>query len=127
VIHTPERYHAGDVIWGGRIIEVRNGAEASELLILAYPLDIGQRPRPKEGSYGRFVAVLPGYVESFDYPQGRFISVVGRIDGARAETVDGHDDLYPWVQAETVHLWPPGFENSGPQIHFGIGISGAIR
>ena len=127
VARMPERYHAGKVIWGGRIIEVRNRDTASELVILAYPLDAGQRPRPKEGSFGPFVAVLPGYVESFDYPKGRFVSVIGSIDGARLERVDEHDDIHPLVHADSVHLWLPGFENSGPQFHFGIGISGAIR
>src|SRR5512146_1842449 len=59
-----ERYHGAEVLWGGRIVEVRNRADVSEIVIVAYPLDGGQRPRPKEASQGRFVAVLEGYVES---------------------------------------------------------------
>ena len=122
-----ERYHGAEVVWGGRIVEVRNRADATEIVIVAYPLDGGQRPRVKEPSQGRFIAVLEGYVESYDYPQGRFVTLSGKIDGSVSEDVDEHPYLYSIVHAEGMHLWPAGFENSAPQVHFAIGVSGAIR
>ena len=122
-----ERYHGAEVVWGGRIVEVRNRADVSEIVIVAYPLDSGQRPRPKETSQGRFVARLDGYVESYDYAQGRFLTLSGKIDGSLSEDVDQHPYVYPVVHAEGVHLWPAGFEHSAPQVHFAIGVSGAIR
>jgi outer membrane lipoprotein len=122
-----ERYRGAEVVWGGRIVEVRNRADVSEVVVVAYPLDSGQRPRPKETSQGRFIAVLEGYVESYDYPQGRYLTLSGKIDGSISENVDEHPYLYPVVRAEGVHLWPAGFENSAPQVHFAIGVSGAIR
>lgn len=124
---APERYRGAEVVWGGRIIEVRNRADASEIVILAYPLDSGQRPRPKQPSPGRFIAVLDGYVESYDYPHDRFITLSGKIDGSLSEPVDQQPYVYPIVRAEGIHLWPPGFENSAPQVHFAVGVSGAIR
>lgn len=122
-----ERYHDAEVVWGGRIVEVRNRANASEIVIDAYPLDSGQRPRLKEPSQGRFIAVLQGYVESYDYPQGRFLTLSGKVDGSVSGIADEQPHLYPVVRAEGLHLWPVGFANSGPQVHFAIGISGGIR
>lgn len=127
VARAPERYGDARVVWGGRVLEVRNGAAASEIVVLAYPLDGSQRPQPDQSSEGRFVVALPGYVESLDYPPGRYVSVAGRLAGTRVEPVDAHDYRYPEVAADAVHLWPAGFEHDRPQIHFGIGISGAIR
>jgi outer membrane lipoprotein len=123
----PEAYRGAEILWGGRIVEVRNRAETSEIVILAYPLDSSQRPRPKEPSQGRFIAVLQGYVESYDYPHDRFLTVSGKVDGSLGENVDEQPYVYTLVRAEGVHLWPAGFENSAPQVHFSIGVSGAIR
>jgi len=123
----PDVYRGAEILWGGRIVEVRNRAETSEIVILAYPLDGGQRPRPKEPAQGRFIAVLEGYVESHDYPHDRFITVSGKVDGSLSEDVDEQPYVYTLVRAEGLHLWPAGFENSAPQVHFSIGVSGAIR
>ena len=123
----PDVYRGAEILWGGRIVEVRNRAETSEIVILAYPLDGGQRPRPKEPGQGRFIAVLEGYVESHDYPHDRFVTVSGKIDGSLSEDVDEQPYLYTVVRAEGVHLWPAGFEKSAPEVHFSIGVSGAIR
>ena len=124
---APERYRGAEVVWGGKIIEVRNRADASEIVILAYPLDSSQRPRAKEPSQGRFIAVLDGYVESYDYPHDRFLTLSGKVDGSLSEDVDEHPYVYAIVRAEGVHLWPAGFGNSTPQVHFAVGVSGAIR
>ena len=123
----PDLYRGAEILWGGRIVEVRNRADASEIVIVAYPLDSRQRPRPKEPSQGRFIAVLEGYVESYDYPHDRFLTVSGKVDGSLGENVDEQPYVYTLVRAEGLHLWPAGFENSAPQVHFSIGVSGAIR
>ena len=48
VAREPERYGTSDVIWGGRIVQVRNFADHSEIEILAYPLDGSQRPQSND-------------------------------------------------------------------------------
>lgn len=127
VAATPERYHDGPILWGGQILDVHNRGDASEIVILAYPLDSGQRPHREQSSQGRFIATLSGYVESYDYPQGRFVTLIGNLAGTRVEAVELHEYTYPLVNVQDIHLWPLGFENDRPQIHFGIGISGGIR
>ncbi|ULU24518.1 Slp family lipoprotein [Dyella terrae] len=69
VAQSPGQYANADVIWGGQVVEVRNLADHSEVEIVGYPLDSSQRPKlASNGGWGRFIAVMPGYVEPFDYP-----------------------------------------------------------
>lgn len=120
-----EHYQGAQVVWGGELLEVRNREDASELVVLAYPLDAGQRPRRSDTSIGRFIAVLPGYVERYDYPSGRYVTVAGRLNGTRDDLVDEQHYAQPIVNADAVHLWQPDFDQR--HWHVGIGYSGAIR
>jgi len=121
------RYRDANVVWGGQIVEVRNRADVTEIVIDAYPLDAGQRPLPKKDKQGRFVAVLPGYVEGQDFRHGRFLSVAGTLAGNAVESTENGERTVPVVLVADSHLWPPGFPNSGPDVHFAIGVSGGIR
>lgn len=120
-----DHYRGTEVVWGGEVVEVRNREDSSEIVIVAYPLDEGQRPQRGDDSLGRFIAVLPGYVESFDYPQGRFVTIAGKIDGRRDDRIGEQPYAYALVRADETHLWPVDFDQR--RWHVGIGISGAIR
>lgn len=124
---APQSYRGREVVWGGRIVAVRNAGDTSEITVLAFPLDAGQRPLRDETDQGRFVAVTQGYVERYDYTPGRFVSVLGTLAGTRAQPLGGREHLYPLVAVDAIHLWPPGFEKAGPRFHFSLGIRGAIR
>jgi outer membrane lipoprotein len=120
-----EHYAGAQVVWGGELLEVRNREDASELVVLAYPLDAGQRPRRRDASMGRFIAVLPGYVERYDYPSGRYVTVAGTLNGTRDELVDEQHYAYAIVKADAVHLWQPDFD--ARHWHVSVGVGGAIR
>lgn len=127
VAEAPERYSNAEVLWGGRIITVNNYPDHSEIEVLAYPLDRSQRPLGAQPASGRFLAVMPGYVERFDYPEGHFMTLVGRLSGTRAGKVGDHDYLFPLVQVGQSHVWTPEeLESRHPDVHFGIGI-GVIK
>ena len=85
---APERYHDTALVWGGRIIGVHNLADTTQVEIVAHPLDSAQRPDVRAPSIGRFVVVLPGYVESMDYPAGRWLSVRGHVVGSEVHRID---------------------------------------
>ena len=110
------------VRWGGMIVEVRNQENSSEIEVLAYPLDRKFRPILKAPTEGRFVAVMPGYVERYDWPQGRFLTVHGTLAGTREGLIDEKLYVYPVLQVEGSHLWPAGFQNRGPRFSIGIGV-----
>jgi outer membrane lipoprotein len=120
VAEAPDRWIDRDVVWGGMIVEVRNYERYSEIEVLAYPLDEKQRPRLDLADQGRFIALLPGYVEANDYPQGRFLSLVGRITGERRSLLRDQPRVWPEVDVDRVFLWPRDFRK--PRANFGIGI-----
>jgi outer membrane lipoprotein len=129
VAQAPERYANADVIWGGRIVEVRNLADRSEIEIVGYPLDSSQRPKMDgNGGWGRFVAVMPGYVESFDYPTGSLITLAGRITGSRGGSVGQANYMFPLVSVAQSHVWTAAEMQSGKSnVSFGVGVGVGIR
>ena len=122
VAAAPERHAGATVVWGGRILTVSNLAQATEVTLLAYPLDRRQQPRPGASSLGRFIARFPGYVEHYDYPEGRFLTVGGVLAGTRVVTVDGQPLVLPLLQVEDLRRWPADYERQRPRWQFGIGL-----
>lgn len=128
VAQTPEQYTHGQVIWGGRVVDVRNLPDHSEVEILAYPLDSSQRPVFGGGASGRFIAIVPGYAEPMNYPAGAPITVDGRLDGSRAGKVGEADYVFPLVRVAQSHMWTAAEMRSGhPNIGFGVGVGVGIR
>ncbi|WP_430390727.1 Slp family lipoprotein [Dyella sp. 20L07] len=129
VAQTPERYSNADVIWGGRIVAVRNLTDRSEVEVVGYPLDNSQRPKVDgNGGWGRFIAVMPGYVESFDYPTGALITLAGRITGNRAGNVGEASVVYPLVSVAQSHVWTAAeMQNGKSNVSFGVGLGVGIR
>ena len=83
VSQDPARFLEQPVVWGGMIVEVRNYERHSEFEILAFPLDDKQRPMLEQRDQGRFIAIVPGYVEAANWPLGRYVSLIGNITGER--------------------------------------------
>jgi outer membrane lipoprotein len=117
-----QRFGSADVVWGGMILTVHNLAETTEIEVLAYPLSSSQRPKLSAPTEGRFIAVMRGYVESQDFPQGRFVTLSGKLAGARAGRIEEHDYNFPLVMVVQMHLWKAEFQNDGPRFNMGIGI-----
>jgi len=109
-----------DVIWGGVTLKVHHVDGQSEIEVLAYPLDRGQRPIPGAPSQGRFRIRLPGYVESVDFPEGLFLTARGHLVGNRQGDVDGVAYVYPIIASAQIHRWPPGYQFD--QRHWSVGV-----
>lgn len=128
VAQSPERYAGGEVIWGGRIVQVTNFTDHSEVEMLAYPLDSSQRPRANDSGNGRFIAVMPGYVEPLSYPPGALMTVSGKLNGSRAGKVGEADYVFPLVGVAQSHVWTPAEMAQGRNnIRFGVGVGVGIR
>ena len=121
-VATMENVPAESVVWGGSIVSVNNLADTTELEILSYPLDRKFRPVIRERTEGRFILVMPGYVEALDWPHGRFVTVRGRLRGVREGRIEESDYVYPILDVEDVHLWPRNFPYEEPRVSFGIGV-----
>jgi len=123
VQQAPERYSGATIVWGGRIVGFDNLEDRSEVEVVAFPLDRDQQPLTDAPSEGRFLLVLPGYVEALDYEVGRHLSVHGTLAGTRVGRVQEHVYVYPLVRGEHVHVWPWGFMlDRKPRISIGVGV-----
>ncbi len=128
VAQTPERYAQGTVIWGGKVVQVRNLADHSEIEVLGYPLDASQRPRAGDSDGGRFIAVMAGYVEPLAYPEGALMTVLGTLDGTHAGHVGEASYVFPLVRVTQAHRWTPEELRQGrSNVHFGVGLGVGIR
>lgn len=115
---------AGDlVVWGGRIVGIRNLAESTELTVLSYPMTGGHRPRSAAEPGIRFVAIHPGFLEPQQFAPGRWVSLLGTIDGTTPIRVGERELTGPVLRVEQIHLWQdsPG-RSSGPRVRFGLGF-----
>lgn len=128
VAESPERFANSDVIWGGRIVQVKNLTDHSEVEVLAYPLDASQRPKKNDSGNGRFIAILPGYAEPLDYPAGALMTVSGKLNGSRAGKVGEANYVFPLVSVAQSHVWTPEEMTKGrSNVHFGLGLGVGIR
>lgn len=112
------------VLWGGTIVATTNLKDATQMEILAYPLDKSQKPKTDATPLGRFMVIHPGYLESADYNPGRSITVVGTLAGTRQGKIGETEYTYPVVNPEKSYLWPRETVSSEPSsnVHFGVGL-----
>lgn len=121
---------AGDkpLQWGGVILESRNLTDATELQILAYPLEEDGRPDVTTTPNGRFIAQHPGYLETVEYRKGRQVTVTGRLSETREGKVGNSDYRFPVLKSEQLVLWPrQGDHVNKPRVNFGFGIGSGGR
>ena len=119
---------SGDRQWGGVVIATKNLNEATELEVLAYPLDRKGRPDTGAGSSGRFIARQAGYLEAADFRVGRLVTATGRVSEIRTGQVGEADYRFPVLICDDLALWPEESESRGkPRIHFGFGASSGGR
>ncbi len=113
------------VVWGGRIVAIEPLADRTELVVASYPLDRADRPRIRERAGVRFVLVDDRFLEPVDWSPGRFVTVLGTIEGIEDRLTGEHRHAHPVIHAERVHLWPadPGEWRRQPVFNIGLGIS----
>ena len=123
VQQDPARNEGAEVLWGGRIVAFDNRTDHAEIEVVSYPLARDQSPLNDAPSEGRFVLVLPGYVEALDYAVGRHLTVRGRLAGSREGLVQEHPYVYPVLRGVDVHVWPWGYMlDRRPRVSIGVGV-----
>lgn len=119
-----DKARAQEVLWGGVIVAGSNLADATQLEILAYPLDDRQRPDTARRPLGRFLAVAAGYLETADYAQGRLITIRGTVRETVIGRIGEASYTYPVVDIADRQLWQPEAFSRGvqPRVNFGFGV-----
>lgn len=120
---TLESVRTEPVLWGGVILETQNLAEATQIEVMAYPLDRRQRPMLGRDPEGRFLVQFNEYLEPVDYAPGRSITSLGRISGLTSGSVGEAAYQYPTLEASDLHLWSENDSVSRPRFNFGIGVN----
>ena len=107
---TPDRADESSVgtpvRWGGTVISTKPGRERTCIEVLARELARNHRPETGDHNHGRFLACRPGFTDPAQFSEGREITVTGRLEGFREDTIGEYVYTYPVVDAEVVHLWP---------------------
>jgi outer membrane lipoprotein len=99
-------YLGREVRWGGKLIETVNRQTATRLTVLARPLDKDGEPQYTDDSAGRFIAIVPEFLDPQVYAADRRITVTGTLRRTEAGTVGEYPYTYPVVEATAWYLWP---------------------
>jgi len=105
------RAHAADYLgrqvrWGGTIIETGNRENATRLTVLGRPLYKAGEPEATDDSAGRFIAIVPEFLDPEVYAPERQVTVTGTLLRTEAGKVGEYPYTYPVVQVEAWYLWP---------------------
>ena len=105
------REHSADYLgqavrWGGTIIETGNREETTLLTVLGHPLYQGGKPKFTDDSAGRFIAIVPAFLDPKVYAADRQITVTGAVLRTETGKVGEYPYTYPVIQADAWYLWP---------------------
>jgi outer membrane lipoprotein len=101
----PQRFRGGIVILGGEIIEARNRADGTTLLVLERPLGMDESPKIDAASGGRFMVRFAEYLDPFLFGPGRSVTVAGKVLGEQTEAVGEAPYRYVLLEGVEIHLW----------------------
>jgi outer membrane lipoprotein len=102
---STDAYQGKTVILGGHVVEVRNEARQTVLVILQTPLGYGQEPLPPDKSQGRFMLKQEGFLDPEVYARGRTVTTAGRVIGITREAIDHEPYDYVVLEAREIYLW----------------------
>src|SRR3989339_664783 len=100
-----EEHIGKTVILGGYILEVRNLPRKTHIIVLQTPLDFQERPKEKDQSQGRFIAIHDGFLDPAIYEKGRMITAGGPVLGRETLIVDGYSYSTIAIKPVDIHLW----------------------
>jgi outer membrane lipoprotein len=111
----PEQYQGQTLRLGGVIAQLYNRAEDTQIEVVARRLSRSGEPRQEDASEGRFIAIVPGFLDPAIYAQGRRITISGEFIGVAERPLGELSYRYPQLQAAAYYLWPELREQSDPR------------
>jgi outer membrane lipoprotein len=105
VLQNPDAYVGKVVLWGGSIIETKNLAGGTNIIVLQTPLDGDEKPVGTEYSQGRFIAHATDLLDPEIYQRGRMVTLAGVVSGKEALPLGTTTYAYPVVAIKQLHLW----------------------
>jgi outer membrane lipoprotein len=99
-------YLARQVRWGGKLIGTENRENATWLTVLGESLSKDGEPQSGDDSTGRFIAIVPEFLDPKVYAADRKVTVTGTLQRTETRLVGEFPYSYPIVQAQSWYLWP---------------------
>lgn len=119
IFHDPDFYIGKIIILGGTIVSSKNTEKGTFIEVVERPLNYRGRPLFSDASYGRFLILYEGYLDTAIYSAGREITVAGEILGGQQQALGDMQYNYPLIRSMELHLFEP--QRDIP-VRFGIGI-----
>ncbi len=111
LIEEVDDYKGRTVILGGILLTTRNLVDETLLAVLQTPLEMGEKPAPRDRSEGRFILSHPGFLDPAIFEKDREITVAGVVEGVHIERIDEIPYTYLKLKSLEIHLW--GYEDGG--------------
>jgi outer membrane lipoprotein len=94
------------VRFGGTIISTDNREDVTWLTVLGRPMFKDGKPEFTDDSAGRFIALVPEFLDPKVYATDRQVTITGTLLRTEAGKVGEYDYTYPVVEAAAWYLWP---------------------
>jgi outer membrane lipoprotein len=114
LVQDADKYLGNTVILGGYILETQNLADTSSIKVLQVPLGLGENPKSRDDSEGRFIISHKGFLDPEIYKKDRKVTVAGTIVGTVVEKVGHFAQPYLKIESREIYLWPKEEHYPGP-------------
>jgi outer membrane lipoprotein len=118
---SPADYKGKIVIIGGVIIKSTNTKEGTYIEVVQMPLDSTGKPEKRDVSYGRFLILYEGYLDTAIYSRGREVTVAGEVIGEKTRPLGEIQYSYLLVKSKELYLFEEMRYKSLP-VWFGIDV-----
>lgn len=119
----PDAFKGRIVVLGGIIIDSRNTKEGTYIEILQKPLNYRGIPKDTDLSYGRFIVLSPGFVDTAVFSRGRAVTCAGEIIGKKVLPLDEIEYPYVLIKSKELHLTELSYRMP---VNIGIGVWGSF-
>lgn len=123
LIKQPSSYKGKTVLAGGEIINsINESDDNTSLEIMELPLDSDYKPKIGDKSFGRFIALYKGYLETHIFRPGRLVTVVGIVNESKKGNIGSMSYTFPVIDITYIKLWPIVHKSNIPAYSFGFGF-----
>ncbi len=123
----PLRYSGQYLLLGGEIAGIRNTSDWGEMEVVEFKTDEEGRVTETATSGGRFIALVPKFLDPDVYRTGVFVTIVGQVEGQKVIPVGKSRYPYPVLSVKEMHLWNHHNETPPAALNFEIGFGTDIR
>ena len=101
---NPDAWRGKLVLLGGTVAAVTRTREGTRLEIVEYSLDSRELPDTVNPSRGRFLAYLPGSLDSDRYKPNALITLIGEVTGMNVQPLAEEENIYPVIAVREIQV-----------------------